>query len=67
MSHDNQHWVPKFLIKNFADVDGRVFCLNIQTDEVTKPPPKYAASDVGFNDFHVNGQAVSYEDHLEKN
>ena len=30
------------------------------------PPPKYAASDVGFNDFHVNGQAVSYEDHLGK-
>jgi hypothetical protein len=66
MSDDNHHWVPKFLIKAFAHVDGRVFCFNIQTDEVTKPPPKFAASDVGFNNFHVNGQTVSYEDHLEK-
>ena len=65
MSQDNQHWVPKFLIKNFVDVDGRVFRLNIQTDEVTKPPPKYAASEVGFNEFEINGQTVSYEDQLE--
>ena len=40
--------------------------MNIQTDEVTKPPPKYAASEIGFNDFVVNGQTVSYEDRLEK-
>lgn len=65
MSQDNQHWVPKFSIKNFVDVDGRVFRLNIQTDEVTKPPPKYAASEVGFNEFEINGQTVSYEDQLE--
>ena len=65
MSQDNQHWVPKFLIKNFVDLDGRVFRLNIQTDEVTKPPPKYAASEVGFNEFKINGQTVSYEDQLE--
>ena len=44
MSNENQHWVPKFLIKAFADTDGCVFSLNIQTDEVTKPPPKNAAS-----------------------
>ena len=48
------------------DTDGRVFRLNIQTDEVTKPPPKYAASKIGFNDFVVHGQTVSYEDRLEK-
>ena len=63
---ENQHWVPKFLIRNFADTDGRVFCLNIQTDEVTKPPPKHAASGAGFNDFVINGKTVSFEDHLEK-
>jgi hypothetical protein len=43
MSNENQHWVRKFLIKNFADAGGRVFCLNIQTDEITKPPPKHVA------------------------
>ncbi len=35
MSDQNQHWVPKFLIKNFADHDGRVFCLEVHTDRVT--------------------------------
>lgn len=66
MANDNHHWVPKLIIKNFVDTDGRVFRLNVQTDEVTKPPPKYAASKIGFNDFVVHGQTVSYEDRLEK-
>ncbi|MFI4994886.1 MAG: DUF4238 domain-containing protein [Hyphomicrobiales bacterium] len=64
--NENQHWVPKFLIRNFTDEDGRVFCLDIHTDTVTKPPPKYAAAAQGFNDFVVNGTTVSYEDALEK-
>ncbi len=66
MSDENQHWVPKFLIKYFADKDGRVFCLDIHTDEVTKPPPRLAASAIGFNDFLIGGEAVSFEDMLEK-
>jgi uncharacterized protein DUF4238 len=66
MSDENQHWVPKFLVKNFADRDGRVFCLDIHTDQVTKPPPGQAASEKGFNDFQVEGEAVSFEDRLEK-
>jgi hypothetical protein len=66
MSNENQHWVSKFLVKNFADADGRVFCLNIHTDEITKPPPRHAASDVGFNEFLIDGEAVSFEDQLEK-
>jgi hypothetical protein len=66
MSDENHHWVPKFLIKNFADGDGRVFCLDIHTDRVTKPPPRQAASEKGFNDFQVKGEAISFEDRLEK-
>jgi hypothetical protein len=66
MSHENQHWVPKFLIKNFADDDGRVFCLDIHTDRVTKPAPRQAASEKGFNDFDVAGEVVSFEGRLEK-
>jgi hypothetical protein len=65
-SSQNQHWVPKFLIKNFADADGRVFSLNIQTDEVTKPPPKHAASSIGFNDFVMDGKIISFEERLGK-
>jgi hypothetical protein len=42
MSNENQHWVPKFLIRHFADKDGRVFCLDIHTNEVTKRPPRLA-------------------------
>jgi hypothetical protein len=66
MSNENQHWVPKFLLKNFVDADGRVFCLNVQTDEITKPPPRLAASTAGFNDFLFDGEAVSFEDQLER-
>jgi hypothetical protein len=66
MSNENQHWVPKFLLKNFSDDDGRLFCLNIQTDKITKLPPKHAASSAGFNDFMMDGESVSFEDRLEK-
>jgi Protein of unknown function (DUF4238) len=66
MPNQNQHWIPKFLVKNFTDADGRVYCLNIQTDTVTKPPPKYAACRVGFNDFQIDGETISFEDELEK-
>jgi Protein of unknown function (DUF4238) len=66
MSNANQHWVPKFLIKNFAAADGRVFCLSIGTDEITRRPPRSAASGVGFYDFMMDGETVSFEDQLEK-
>ncbi len=66
MPNENQHWVSKFLIRHFADMDGRVFCLDIHTDEVTKPPPKRAASDEGFNDFTLDGETISFEDRLER-
>jgi hypothetical protein len=66
MSDENQHWVPKFLIRNFADSDGRVFCLHIHMDLVTKAPPKNAASEQGFNDFTLDGEAITFEDKLEK-
>jgi Protein of unknown function (DUF4238) len=65
MSDENQHWVPKLLLKNFADA-GRVYCLDIHSDEITKPPPKHAASEPGFNDFEIDGTPVSFEDKLEK-
>jgi hypothetical protein len=66
MSNENQHWVPKFLIRNFADVDGRVFRLDVQTNDVTKPPPKFAASGPDFYEFEIEGQAVTFEDRLGK-
>jgi hypothetical protein len=52
---ENQHWLPKFLIRHFADKDGRLFCLDIHTDKVTKRPPKLAASEKGFYDFAIDG------------
>ena len=54
-----QHWVSKFLVKNFADRDGRVFCLDIHTDQFTKPAPRQAASEKGFNHFKVYGEEPS--------
>jgi len=61
VANDNQHYVPKFLIKKFSDTDGRVFCLNIQTNEITKPPPKQAASDIDFYEF-----AAGFDDILKE-
>ena len=66
MSDENQHWVPKFLIRNFVDRDGRVFCLDTHSDQVTKPPPKNAASAQGFNNFTLDGEVITFEDKLEK-
>ena len=43
-----------------------MFCLDIHTDQITKSPPRHAASEKGFNDFEVNGETVSFEDRLEK-
>jgi hypothetical protein len=65
MSNENQHWVSKFLVKNFVDA-GRVYRLDIHNDEITKPPPKHAASEPGFNDFEIDGKLVSFEDRLQK-
>lgn len=66
MTIENQHWVPKLLLKPFADADGRVYRLDIHTDRVSKPPPRKAASSPGFNDFEIEGEIVSFEDRLEK-
>ncbi|CCD97732.1 DUF4238 domain-containing protein [Bradyrhizobium sp. STM 3809] len=65
MSAENQHWVPKLLLKNFVDA-GRVYCFDIHSGEVTKPPPKFAACEPGFNDFEIDGKRVSFEDKFEK-
>src|ERR1700722_13003629 len=66
MSDENQHWVPKLLLKKFADTDGRVFRLDIHSGVVTKPPPKNAAASPGFNNFDIEGQVVSFKERLEK-
>jgi len=66
MTEENQHWVPRFLIAKFADNDGRVFYLDINTDTVGKRTPRQLASDYGFNNFNLNGKIVSYEDALER-
>lgn len=66
MSAENHHWVPKLLLKNFADDDGRVYCFDIHSGAVTKPPPKFAACERGFNDFEIDGKRVSFEDKFEK-
>ena len=66
MSRENQHWVPKFLIRNFVASDGKVFRLDKRNDEVRKIPPRDAASEIGFNEFLVDGTSVSFEDTFER-
>ena len=62
----NQHYVPQFLLRNFADSDGRIFTYDKINDVVGKVPPKAAASDLGFYEFEVDGQRVSYEDRFQR-
>ncbi len=66
MAGENQHWVPKFLIKKFRDADGRVYFLDVNTDALGKRSPRQLASDYGFNDFIIDGQLVSFEGELQK-
>lgn len=66
MAGENQHWVPKFLIKKFRDADGRVFFLDVNTDTLGKRSPQQLASDYGFNDFVIDGEVVSFEGELQK-
>ena len=63
---ENQHWLPKFLIKNFADSDGKVYRLNIADDRVSKPPPKHAAARPNFNELLVHGHPKSFEQRFEQ-
>lgn len=66
IEYDNQHWTPKFLLKNFADKDGRVYRLDVANDKVSKPPPKRAASRPNFNELLVGGNPKSFEDGFER-
>ena len=66
IDYENQHWTPKFLLKNFADQDGRVYRLNVADDKVTKPPPKLAASRPNFNELLVAGNPKSFEQDFER-
>ena len=43
-----------------------MFRLDVNTNEVTKPPPKFAASGADFYEFEIEGEAVTFEDRLGK-
>ena len=66
INHENQHWIPRFLLRNFADSDGRVYRFNVADDTVTKPPPKFAAARLNFNELLVDGDPKSFEDAFER-
>ena len=62
---ENQHWVPRFLLKNFADDDGRVFRLSLADDKITKLSPRQAASRSNFYELLVAGEPKSFEKRFE--
>lgn len=61
-----QHWVPRFLLKNFVDRDGRVFRLDVADDSLSKWPPKYAAARPNFNMLMAGGEPISFEPRFQK-
>ncbi|MEP6785916.1 MAG: DUF4238 domain-containing protein [Sphingomonadales bacterium] len=62
---ENQHYVPKFLLRNFVDSDGKAFSFGIQNDEHKKRPPKQIAGRANFNELMVGGHPTSFEDRFE--
>lgn len=62
----DQHWVPRLLLRNFADGDGKVFLMDIETEEIKKRPPKFIACAPDFNEFVIDGGRVSFESELQK-
>ena len=66
INFQNQHWVPKFLLKNFVDADGKVFRLNVVDDRITKLSPRRSASRPNFNILLANGVPKSFENEFEK-
>ena len=63
---ENQHRLLKFLIKNFGDDDGRVFCFDVQSDGITKLPPKKATSRLNFNELIFQNALISFEEKFER-
>ena len=57
--------MPKFLLKNFAVADGRVYRLNVADDKITKLSPKQAAARPNFNVLMANGDPTSFESKFE--
>jgi hypothetical protein len=63
---ETQHWVPKFLLRNFASSDGRVYFYDIKDRIVGKRPPKQLASRPNFNQLIVGGEPRSFEGLFER-
>jgi len=62
---ENHHWVPKFLLRNFASSDGKVFFFDIKSRTVGKRPPKQLASRPNFNNLILRGEPTSFERFFE--
>lgn len=63
---ENHHWVPKFLLRNFASSDGRIYYYDIKNRTVGKRPPKQLASRPNFNQLIVDGEPRSFEELFER-
>jgi Protein of unknown function (DUF4238) len=66
MAREVQHWLPKFMLRKYAESDGRVFKFEKLTGTVSKIPPKKAAAEVGFNEFETDGSHFSLEFRFEQ-
>ncbi|MCF8881493.1 DUF4238 domain-containing protein [Erythrobacter sp. SN021] len=63
---ENHHWVPKFLLRNFASDDGRVYSFDLATGEIGKRPPKRLASSLNFNQLMVGDAPHVFEQTFER-
>jgi hypothetical protein len=60
----DQHYVPRFYLKRFADGRGRLPALDLSTGRAFLSAPGRAAKKQGFNDFDIESIRVSTESWL---
>ncbi len=57
----NQHYVPRMFLRGFAGADGLVRRVDLETGRIVRRSTKSIGSDVGFNNFAIDGVEVSTE------
>ena len=63
-NHQNQHFVPQFLLRNFTDSKGYLYVFDKAKRRHFRTKPRNIAAEFGFYDFHVDGELKSFEPFL---
>jgi hypothetical protein len=57
----NQHYVPQFILRRFANADGRMWVYDKWSKRSFVTNPRNVASENAFYDVEINGESISIE------